>query len=83
VRREALALTHARRYIEVNNMHNMQQVLLVAALASADPRTVKRFFDGGTTRPSIAARIEHALTHLGLPSPRTSSPAPEQITRTG
>ena len=52
-------------------MHNItQQVLLVAAHANADPRTVKRFFEGGPTRPSIAARIEHALKRLGLPSPR-------------
>ena len=56
--------------MDLNNMYNMQQLLLVAAIANADPRTVKSFFAGGPTRPTIAARIEHALTHLGLPSPR-------------
>ncbi len=51
-------------------MHNLQQVLLVAAIAHADPRTVKSFLAGRPTRPSIAARIEGALAELGLPSPR-------------
>ena len=53
-------------------MHRMQQELLIAAHAEADPRTVRRYLAGGPTRPSIAARIERALGALGLTSLRPS-----------
>lgn len=44
----------------------MQQVLLVAAHAGADPRSVRRFFLGGLMRPSVVDRIDRALEELGL-----------------
>lgn len=37
----------------------------VAVIANADPRSVRRFIDGGLVRPLCAARITAALAAMG------------------
>ena len=60
--------------MELRIMINTQQVLIIAGIAGADPRTVRRYFSGGVTRPSVVTRIERALGELGI-APRTVEPS--------
>ena len=48
----------------LRNMYTVQQILLIAAEAQVDPRTVKRHLEGGTTRPSSCERIKAAIKNL-------------------
>jgi hypothetical protein len=41
-----------------------ERVLFIAALSSADPRTVRKALRGEQVRGSVAARIQNALSQL-------------------
>jgi hypothetical protein len=44
----------------------------IAAEASCDPRTAKRYLEGAAVRPMIASRLAAALNLLGYASPHRS-----------
>ncbi len=60
-------------------MSHVQQVLLIAAIAGADPRSVRRFLNGGLMRPSVVERIDRALEELGLRHLRRTSTTTETV----
>ena len=61
-------------------MSHLQQVLLIAAIAGADPRSVRRFLNGGLMRPSVTERIDRAIEELGLRHLRRSSTVDDAAT---
>lgn len=44
-------------------------LIRLAALAGADPKTVRRVYEGRPTRPSTRVRVMAALLELGLVPP--------------
>jgi len=63
-------LTSAVKQYMLRVMYTTQQRLRIAAEAEADPRTVRRYLEGGTIRPTIIERIERAMKKLGIKAPR-------------
>jgi len=61
-------------------MSHLQQVLLIAAIAGADPRSVRRFLNGGLMRPSVTERIDRAIEELGLRHLRRASTVDDAAT---
>jgi len=54
---------------ERNNELTETEIRMVAAMAVADPRTVKRMLSGQPVRPLLAERIRKVLGTCGLPVP--------------
>ena len=52
--------------------------LKVAALASVDPRTVAKVYEGLRTLPALEQAIRDAAQELGLPQPPEPSEAQER-----
>jgi hypothetical protein len=55
------------------------QIIKIAALAGADPKTVKRVIEGRPTRPSVRARITEAMLKSGLLPPGREAGAAAEV----
>ncbi len=62
-------------------MTRAQQLLILAAHAAADPRTVDRVLRGGAVRGVVRERIDLAIAMYGAPQMPTEEPRTVHVSR--